>query len=65
MTKQTIILGGGESGTGAALLAQRQGHAVFLSDIGLIPRNNKDLLHRHGIRFEEGMQSEEIILQAD
>jgi UDP-N-acetylmuramoylalanine--D-glutamate ligase len=65
MSKQIVILGGGESGTGAAILARRQGHAVFLSDIGLIPKNNRDLLDEHGIDYEEGRHSEETILQAE
>ena len=42
---KVVVLGGGESGCGAALLAQQKGFEVFLSDIGKIKRNTKMFLH--------------------
>ncbi|MCC5930039.1 MAG: UDP-N-acetylmuramoyl-L-alanine--D-glutamate ligase [Cyclobacteriaceae bacterium] len=65
MAKSIVVLGGGESGTGAALLAQQKAYNVFLSDQGLIPeRYKKELLHA-GISFEEGGHSLEKIITAD
>ena len=49
-----IILGGGESGTGAALLAKKKGLKLFLSDSNLLSPTSKDLLMQHDIPFEEG-----------
>jgi len=60
-----VVLGGGESGFGAAYLAQKKGFEVFLSDKGLIRENYKNLLNENGIEFEEGHHSEEKILAAD
>lgn len=60
-----IVLGGGESGTGAAVLAKVKGHDVFLSDAGAIKQNYKDLLDKYGIEWEEGHHSEDRILKAD
>ena len=60
-----IILGGGESGVGAAVLAKKKGLEVFLSDRGVIKEHYKQLLHEEGIDFEEGKHSEERILDAD
>ena len=60
-----IILGGGESGVGAAVLAKKKGLEVFLSDRGVIKEHYKQLLHEEGIDFEEGKHSEERILAAD
>ncbi|MBN1338646.1 MAG: UDP-N-acetylmuramoyl-L-alanine--D-glutamate ligase [Bacteroidales bacterium] len=66
MLKMTIaILGGGESGTGAAVLAAKKGYAVFVSDTGKIKENYKQVLLHHAISFEEGKHSEERIMQAD
>lgn len=65
MSKRIVILGGGESGIGAALLAKAKGYDTFLSDIGVIDeRYKKDLWDNH-IEFEEGQHSEEKILNAD
>lgn len=64
MDKRIVILGGGESGVGAAVLAQKQGFEVFLSDLGKISEKYKDALKKYGIRFEEGKHSEEYILSA-
>lgn len=60
-----VVLGGGESGFGAAFLAKKKGLEVFLSDQGLIRDNYKQLLIENGIEFEEGKHSEEKILNAD
>ena len=60
-----IILGGGESGVGAAVLAKKKGLEVFLSDRGVIKEHYKRQLQEEGIDFEEGMHSEERILVAD
>ena len=64
MKKRIVILGGGESGTGAALLAVTKGFDVFVSDGGKIADKYKDVLTKYGIAFEEGRHSEEKILDA-
>lgn len=61
----TVILGAGESGVGAALLAKAKGHAVFLSDYGKIKPSYKQELEENHLEFEEGKHSEEKILNAD
>ncbi len=60
-----VILGGGISGTGSAVLAKKKGFDVFLSDKGRIHDNYKQILHDHGIDFEEGKHTAEKILNAD
>lgn len=60
-----VVLGGGESGFGAAYLAKKKGMEVFLSDKGLIKDDYKKLLLEAGIEFEEGKHDEERILAAD
>ncbi len=57
-------MGAGESGTGAALLAVRQGYDVFVSDKGLVAKRFKDLLNENDIPFEEGGHSDELIIDA-
>lgn len=65
MEKQRIaILGGGESGVGAAILAQKQGFDVFLSDFGIIPSQYKEKLQELNIVFEEQQHTREEILKA-
>jgi len=59
-----VILGAGESGVGAAYLAQQQGYEVFVSDFGAIAGNYKQQLSGWNIRFEENKHSEDEILQA-
>lgn len=59
-----VILGGGESGVGAALLAKAKGYTVFLSDKSLLQEAYRAVLLEHGIPFEEGQHTEEKILQA-
>lgn len=63
-TYSIIILGSGESGTGAALLAQQQGLSVFVSDKGMIADTYKQELLAAGIPFEEGSHNEAMILSA-
>lgn len=63
--KQIIILGAGESGAGAAVLAKVKGFETFVSDTSAIKPHYKELLDRYGIEWEEGHHSEERILQAD
>ena len=60
-----VVLGGGESGFGAAYLAKKKGMKVFLSDKGMIKDDFKKLLMDADIEFEEGQHSEERILAAD
>ena len=62
MSKNIAILGAGESGVGAALLAQQQGYEVFVSDAGTISEKYKAVLIDHGIQYEEGNHSEAKIL---
>ena len=65
MSKKIIILGAGESGVGAALLAQAKGHTVFVSDQSPIQPKYQDKLRNANIRFEEGGHTLEEILTAD
>ena len=60
-----VILGGGESGWGAAVLAQKKGFEVFLSDSGNISTKYKNLLNQYNINWEDGGHSERMILDAD
>ena len=60
-----VILGGGESGTGAALLGKKLGYEVFLSDKKNIDEGHKAILVKEAIPFEEGVHTEERILAAD
>jgi UDP-N-acetylmuramoylalanine--D-glutamate ligase len=62
--KKMVILGGGESGAGAAVLGKKLGYTVFLSDKGMIKDAYKNELNSLGIAFEEGHHSEEKILDA-
>ncbi len=64
MDKLFVILGGGESGVGAALLAKKQGYDVFVSDGSSLKNEYRTELQEAGIAFEEGMHTEEKILQA-
>lgn len=65
MKKKIVILGGGESGAGAAVLAKKKGFDVFVSDFGKIKEKYKDVLSQFEISFEEGKHSEKVILMAD
>jgi UDP-N-acetylmuramoylalanine--D-glutamate ligase len=64
MVNRIVILGAGESGTGAALLAKAKGFDVFVSDQGTIKDKYRDDLVRYKIEFEEGGHTEEKILNA-
>lgn len=64
MNFDLVILGAGESGTGAALLAQAKGLRVFVSDMGTIGTAFKADLDKAGIPFEEGTHTEELVLSA-
>ena len=63
--KRIVVLGAGESGAGAAVLAQKEGFDVFVSDMATINAKYKKLLDDHGIEWEEGQHTEEKILNAD
>ena len=60
-----VVLGGGESGVGSAVLAKVKGFDVFLSDMGKISEEYAATLKKWDIPFEEGKHSEELILNAD
>ena len=59
-----VVLGAGESGAGAAYLAQQQGYEVFVSDLGPIADQYKKQLQDWNVRFEENGHTEEEILKA-
>lgn len=63
--KRIVILGGGESGVGSAILAQAKGYDVFLSDKGSLHERYKTELEQRNIPFEENTHTEELILSAD
>ncbi len=63
--RRIVILGAGESGAGAAVLAKKEGYDVFVSDMSKIKPKYKQLLDDHGIEWEEERHSEERILAAD
>ncbi len=62
--KRLVVLGAAESGVGAAVLAQKHGYDVFVSDLGSINDAYKKELQSRNINFEEGKHSEEFILNA-
>jgi len=62
---KVVILGGGESGVGAALLAKAKGFDVFLSDRGVLGETYRQTLLANGIAFEESRHTETLILDAD
>ena len=62
---RTVILGAAESGVGAAILAQKKGHEVFVSDMGRIKEKYKALLNGRHLPWEEGRHTPELILNAD
>lgn len=63
--KRIVVLGAGESGAGAAVLAKKQGFDVFVSDTSKVKDQYKKLLDDHGIEWEEGHHTEEKVLSAD
>ncbi len=60
-----VILGGGESGVGSAILARAKGYEVFLSDSGTVKDNYRRMLDSHHIRWEDSGHTPELILDAD
>ena len=60
-----VVLGGGESGVGSAVLAKVKGFDVFLSDMGKVSDEYASILNEWNIPFEQGRHSEELILNAD
>jgi len=65
MSKRFIILGGGESGVGAAILAKQKGYDVFVSDGSSLKDDYRSELQQGGIEFEEGKHNDERIMNAD
>ena len=65
MMEKIVVLGGGESGCGAALLAQQKGFKVFLSDIGKIKEKYKNVLTHNAIEWEEEKHSVKRFFEAD
>ena len=63
--KRIVVLGAGESGAGAAVLAKKEGFEVFVSDTSAIKDKYKDMLNAHGIEWEEGHHTEDKVLSAD
>ena len=63
--KRIVVLGAGESGVGAAVLAQVKGFDVFVSDMSVIQDKYKEQLDRYEIPFEEGKHTPDLILNAD
>ena len=60
-----VVLGAGESGAGAAVLAKVKGFDTFVSDMGVIKDKYKELLNKYDIPWEEGEHTEEKILNAN
>ncbi len=65
MSKRIVVLGAGESGSGAAILAKEKGFDVFVSDCGTISEPYRALLDQNGVKWEDGKHTEELILNAD
>ena len=63
--KNLVVLGGGESGVGTAILGKQKGFDVFVSDKGAISGKYKKVLLNNEIEFEEQKHSEDLIFQAD
>jgi UDP-N-acetylmuramoylalanine--D-glutamate ligase len=65
MDRRIVVLGAGESGTGAAVLAKKQGFDIFVTDSGKIKDAYKEILYNYEIDWEEGRHTERHILNAD
>ena len=63
--QRLVILGGGESGVGTAILGKKQGFDVFVSDFGLISEKYKIILEQHNIVFEDQKHTDALILNAN
>lgn len=64
MKKRIVILGAGESGAGSAVLAQKQGFDVFVTDSSTIKEKYREMLVTHNIAFEEGKHTMELVMNA-
>ncbi|RYY19544.1 MAG: UDP-N-acetylmuramoyl-L-alanine--D-glutamate ligase [Chitinophagaceae bacterium] len=64
MAEKLVILGGGESGVGAAILASKKGYDVFLSDAGKLNDKYRAELELHQVAFEDGGHTEHKVLEA-
>jgi UDP-N-acetylmuramoylalanine--D-glutamate ligase len=62
--ERIVVLGAGESGTGAAVLAKVKGFDVFVSDFSAIQQSQKDILDSYSIAWEEKQHTEDLILNA-
>ena len=63
--KRIVVLGAGESGAGAAVLAKKEGFDVFVSDMSKIALRYRQMLDERGIQWEEAQHTESLILNAD
>jgi UDP-N-acetylmuramoylalanine--D-glutamate ligase len=63
--KRLVVLGGGESGVGTAILGKKEGYEVFVSDFGKIKDNYRNVLNQYEIKWEDEQHTEEVILNAD
>ncbi len=63
--EKLVILGGGESGVGAAILGAQKGYEIFLSDLGVISDQYHEILRQYGFNYEEKQHTEALILEAD
>ena len=63
--KKLVVLGGGESGVGAAILGLKEGYNVFLSDMGPVKEEYSAELQKRGLNYEEKQHTESLILDAD
>ncbi|HLN95066.1 MAG TPA: UDP-N-acetylmuramoyl-L-alanine--D-glutamate ligase [Flavobacterium sp.] len=63
--KRLVVLGGGESGVGTAILGKKQGYDVFVSDLGRIKDHYREVLNLNQIEWEDERHTEERLLQAD
>nr|MBD3620893.1 UDP-N-acetylmuramoyl-L-alanine--D-glutamate ligase [Sunxiuqinia sp.] len=65
MGSRVVVIGAGESGVGSAILAQKHGFEVWVTDAGKVKEKYQDVLTKYGILFEEGKHSEDRLLNAD
>ena len=63
--KRLVILGGGESGVGTAILGKKEGFDVFVSDFGIIKDNYREVLNQYKIKWEDQQHTESLILNAN
>jgi len=63
--KRLVVLGGGESGVGTAILGKKEGYDVFVSDFGKIKDNYRNVLNQYEIKWEDEQHTEDKILNAD